>query len=68
MYARSGKDMVQDLGPSYKAWLGDWHSIKLDVRNIEYPRDVREIGIFVKNRDETKAAIYVDQFEAVAAK
>lgn len=66
MYARSGRDNVQDLSPPYKAWLGDWHQIKLDVKDIEHPTEVREVGFHVKNQLEIKAAIYVDQIEAIA--
>jgi serine/threonine protein kinase len=66
LYARSGKDVVQCWGKPYKAWEAeDWHLIKLDIKSIDFPKDVREISISVVNPGEVKAGIYLDQVEAI---
>ena len=65
MYVRSGSDLTPSWGKVYKAWLGDWHVIKLDVRDIKHPEDVRDLGIQIKNRADTRATLYYDQVEAV---
>ena len=65
MYVRSGSDLTLSWGKVHKAWLGDWHLVKLDVKDIKHPENVRDLGIQIKNRADTRAALYYDQVEAV---
>lgn len=65
LFSRSGKDMAQNWGKPYKAWLGDWYMLKLDVRSIDFPKDVREIGVHVKNPGDLRAGLFFDQVEVV---
>jgi hypothetical protein len=56
--------MVQNLGKPYKAWLGDWYLVKIEVKAIAFPMDVRAIGLQVKNPGDLRAALFIDQVEA----
>jgi len=65
MYVRTGPELATTWGRIYKAWRGEWHEVKFDLKNVKNPADIREIGLQVKNFAETKATIYYDQIEAV---